>query len=433
MIDKTKLSGLSQKELFTVAEILKSFSSMRNEQRAVFDPTYTLCCVSSGRGWGKSFVASAWLALKMMTVPGSKCVAIGRTLTDVKQILIESRDTGIFRYLPYCDTKELPGLKDFHNKSEHKICVANGSTLTYYGANDADKLRGSNNLYCVFDEFSSCGGGVALHNDIQMTMRVKRDDAKPQTLAISTPKFNEVTKEIHKQADKFIRGTTYDNQSNLSEAFIENLKSQFAGTALEKLELFGEVLDIQNALADSQVIERHREDLPDVVEKRVIAVDPAIEAGSGNSETGIVVLAKRGAHIYVESDLSQTNPFSELSDLIIDIADKRNARIVVETNQGGKLCVELLYRSAKTKGVQISAPVEVKATESKLARAEIAAQELALGHLHFPIRTLPALESQFCSMSRDPLYIDPKARNDRVDALVHGVRYFVPKAKFAVV
>ena len=434
MIDKTKLSVLNQDELYSITEIFKSFGSMRTEQKRVFNPDYTVCCVSSGRGWGKSFVASAWLASKMLTVPNARCVAIGRTLTDVKQILIDSRDTGVFRYMPYADHK------DFHNKSEHRITLPNGSTLTYYGSADIDKLRGSNNMYIVFDEFSSAGGGVALWHDIQMTARVKRQGFKPQTLAISTPKFNSVTKEIHKTADLFIRGSTYDNKDNLSDAFIVNLREQFAGTALEKLELFGEVLDVQNALADAETIDRHREDAPDAPTKRVIAVDPAIEAGTGNSETGVVILAKRNdvengktvQHLYVEKDFSRTQPFNEIADFIVDAAHKRNATIVVETNQGGKLCVEILLRSAKALGISTPNIEEVKATESKVARAEVASQELRLGHLHFPIRTLPELESQFCSLSRDPLYTDPKARNDRVDALVHAVRHFVPSAGFKI-
>ena len=432
MINKQKLSVLSQNEKYTVAEILKSVASMRPEQKAVFDPTYTIGCVSSGRGWGKSFVAAAWLATKMITVPGARCVVIGRTLTDVKQILIESRDTGIFRYLPYCDTKELPGMKNYHNKSEHRIQLANGSSLIYYGANDCDKLRGSNNLYCVFDEFSSSQGGEALWNDIQMTMRVRREDGiKPQTLAISTPKFNGVTQAIHKMADLFIRGSTYDNADNLSEAFITNLKEQFSGTALEKLELYGEVLDIQNALATPEVIDQHRQDVPDAVDKRVISIDPAVKSGDGNSETGIVVLAKRGEHLYVESDLSAAKPMHELAQVIVDVAHNRDAKILIEDNQGGGFARDILKREARSKGVSVSFN-EVTAITGKLERAEVASQELHLGHLHFPLtyRQVPDLESQFCSLSRDPLYFDPKARLDRLDALVHGVRYFKPKGQF---
>ncbi len=432
-MDKSRFAGCSPQTLHSLTQIAKSFNSMRPAQREVFSPDYSICCVSSGRGWGKSFVASAWLATKMVTVRGAKCVVIGRTLTDVKQILIENQDTGIFRYLPQCNAKELYSPKNYWNRAEHKIVYENGSTLTYYGANDADKLRGSNNLYCVFDEFSSSQGGVALWNDIQMTMRVKREDAKPQVLAISTPMFGGVTEVVHKMADKMIRGSTYDNQDHLSESFIEQLKEQFGGSSLEKLELYGEVSEIQNALANSVIIEQHREEIPDAVDKRVIAVDPAVEAGSGNSETGIVVLAKRGEHLYVESDMSATKPLSELTDLIVDVAHKRNAAVVIETNQGGALCIELLRRSAKTKGLAMPKVVEVKATESKLARAEVASQELHAGNLHFPLRTLPLLESQFCGLSRDPLYIDKKARNDRIDALVHGVRHFKPRSAMRVV
>ena len=425
MINLSKFKDLPENEQRAVFEITKSIKGFRKEQRIPFADNWNICCVSSGRGWGKSYVASTWLAARMLAYPNLKCVIIGRTLDDVKKININSPETGIFRFLPFADSKQ------YHNKSEHVITLDNGSSLTYYGAKDCDKLRGTNNSIAVFDEFSSADSGVKLWNDLQMTMRVKRDDISPQTLAISTPKRNEVTESVHKSADVFIRGSTYDNKDNLSEAFIEQLKKEFAGTSLEKLELYGEMEDIAGALADPKTIEKYREDIPDSLDSLVISIDPATEAGSDGSETGIVVVGRRGADLYVQSDLSTRDEVAKWANLVVDVANNRNAKILMETNAHGQFGEYAIASAAKQLGLPTPTFKVVKALSGKVERAEAASQALAQGRLHFPMRGLATLESQFCGMSRDPIYHDKKAMNDRVDALAHAVMFYKPKSSLA--
>jgi phage terminase large subunit-like protein len=105
------------------------------------------------------------------------------------------------------------------------------------------------------------------------------------------------------------RGSTFDNQANLSRSALAELKSRYLGTRLGRQELGGELLeDVEGALWSLELIENGRIDTDQVpdLDRVVVGVDPAVTARRSSDETGIVTCGVSGtgpgSQLYVLSD-----------------------------------------------------------------------------------------------------------------------------------
>jgi phage terminase large subunit-like protein len=198
-----------------------------------------------------------------------------------------------------------------------------------------------------------------------------------------------------------VRGTTYENQQNLTVDFAAELEADYGGTQKGREELLGEFLDdADGALFKSAWIEAHRRDLPPTLKRRVISVDPAISTKRGTDATGIVDCGlgpdDQG---FVIADHTDRLTASAWAQIVVGLyLDGRCDCVVVERNRGGELVAEVLRGHAGNRGVRVEVVgpdavtrhvsgtiyvKEVHARRSKEVRAEPVATAMERGRVSF--------------------------------------------------
>jgi phage terminase large subunit-like protein len=219
------------------------------------------------------------------------------------------------------------------------------------------------------------------------------------------------------------RGATLDNQSNLAANTVKQLYERYGGTRLGRQELEGEILtDIPGALWNRDVIDECRVvDVPDDLERVLVAVDPAVSNNEGSDEHGIVVVGlardKDGyARGYILEDGSMRGNPEDWARKAVSLYRSWSAdKIVAEKNQGGQMVESTI------KAVDRSVPVKlVHASRGKVTRAEPISALYEQKRVHH-VGRFDLLEDQMCLFSIDNIRNISNGSPDRVDALVWGL------------
>ena len=133
-----------------------------------------------------------------------------------------------------------------------------------------------------------------------------------------------------------------DNRKNLPDSFIKAILERYQGTRLGKQEIEGLFLAaVEGAIFSEDNIMKKQGPMPvDQYERICIAVDPAVSAGEGSDETGIVVCGSynNGQNADVLEDRSGHYKPNEWAALIIHLYHKWKAdKVLGEVNNGGDL------------------------------------------------------------------------------------------------
>ena len=124
------------------------------------------------------------------------------------------------------------------------ICVSAESS--------SDSIRGLNTQLIIADECAFYGNNEDIVTMAYLTLRRPPSKMIALTSPHPTPLIIDWVNRA-KNGDKNIRlitGTTYDNQDNLSDAFMDTIVNQFVGTSMERQELLGDlVLENPSALS----------------------------------------------------------------------------------------------------------------------------------------------------------------------------------------
>lgn len=117
----------------------------------------------AGRGFGKTWAASNWLAERAATNPGSHCVIVAPTWRDARHVCVEG-NSGILRALS--DAGEY-----YEYAAGLKVELPNGSTITSFTGDATpsalrEHLAGTNVESVWFDELSAIPGALALWDDV---------------------------------------------------------------------------------------------------------------------------------------------------------------------------------------------------------------------------------------------------------------------------
>jgi hypothetical protein len=176
-----------------------------------------------------------------------------------------------------------------------------------------------------------------------------------------------------------------------------------------------------DALWDRLTIHQNRRSDAPRLGRIVVAVDPAVTAGPGANEHGIVVCAlgadDRG---YVLEDASMSGSPDQWARRAIAAYDTFEAdAIVAEVNQGGDMVASTI-RSVRP-SVRV---IQVRATRGKHIRAEPISALYSQGKISH-VGAFPQLEGQLCQMTAAG-YVG-EGSPDRLDALVWGFTELFPK------
>jgi len=196
----------------------------------------------AGRGFGKTRVGAEWLTRSVFLDPsGFDSCVICPTFSDTKFTAFEG-ESGILSVLPHELLVE-------YNKSDMIIRmrnVAGGvSTIRGFSAEKPERLRGPQHCRGWFDELAAWQYDEDTWDMAMMGLRL---GTNPQVLWTTTPKPKELIRKLSAPQEGRVieRGSTFDNKANLPESFFASLE-QYEGTTLGRQELYGELVDPEEA------------------------------------------------------------------------------------------------------------------------------------------------------------------------------------------
>lgn len=227
-----------------------------------------------------------------------------------------------------------------------------------------------------------------------------------------------------------------DNERNLSSEYLEELQNM---SPRERKRFWdGEyATEATGALWKREwIVHDPRPDRigPDDFKRIVVSVDPAVSSKPGSDETGIIVVGlHQDGRLYVLDDLSGKYEPERWAEIAVRMYDEWEAdKIIGEKNQGGDMIETIMRQSAASGGRYL--PVDlVTATKGKALRAEPVSTLYARNPpIAVHLREFRELEDQMCAFTID---FDRKHMGfspDRVDALVHGATYLLPRLNSSI-
>lgn len=375
----------------------------------------------AGRGFGKTRMLNEFLREEARdTTQGKKSIGIvTRVSADGRDVIVDG-PAGILNISPPSDTP-------LYEPSKRRLTWDNGNTATLYSADEPNLLRGPQFHSSLGDEFAAWrrlpdDSGLTAFDNLRIATRLGKH---PRMLLATTPKrvpilFN-LIKESKEHPERVIitRGSTYDNRSNFSPGYLEGLEGPYAGSPLERQELYGEMLDArEGAMWTDEMILLAQAEPPEFAPLRVIGVDPSV-AERPTDECGIVVcsstteydLYKRRA--WVLEDASLRGAPELWAKEVVRMAHKWGCPVVAEVNQGGALVANIIHTIDPDIRV-----LEVHSKVGKQLRAEPVTAAYAQGRVkHSKFADLADLETQMVTWIPEG---SPKSP-DRLDALVHAL------------
>jgi len=390
----------------------------RPEQQRPEGDDWNIWLYLAGRGAGKTRTAAEWIReeAKYTNKGQIRFALVARTAADVRDVIVEG-ESGIINVTP-------PSERPLYEPSKRRLTWPNGNTATCFTADEPDSLRGPQFTHAWGDEVAAWrqtpdAAGMTAFDNLRVGTRL---GSNPKIVVTTTPKRVPLLYALMAEAEKtgkviITRGSTMDNQGNLSNAYLDAIKGVYEGTRLAQQELYGEMLsDVEGALWTPDLIDRNRESqLPMGTPLRVVAVDPSV-AENPRDECGIVVCASTGErdlykrNSWVLEDATVHGSPDVWANKVVQMARKWGCPVVAEVNQGGALVRNAI--NTIDPGIKV---LEVHSKYGKALRAEPITLAYEQGRVHH-VGYLADLESQMIS------WIPGEGKSpDRVDALVHAL------------
>jgi phage terminase large subunit-like protein len=374
------------------------------------DGDWSTWCVISGRGWGKTRTGAEWVIEKAYFYPGCHIALVGRTVADVRDVMIKGR-SGILAVSP-------PWFMPTYYPSKRQLVWPNGTTATTYSADEPDQLRGPQHSFAWADERAAWQYDDAF-DQLSFGLRIEpAAGVNPQCVVTTTPRNTKAMKDLVSDPSTVVtKRSTYENKENLSPRFIREIERRYAGTRLGRQEIEGDIIDdIDGALWKRAWIERDRVRSHPELKRIVVAIDPpaaSSETSDDPAEAGIIV-AGLGIddHGYVLADYSLIGTPNEWASAALKAYSIFEANSIVgEVNNGGDMVGAIVRNIAKEKQMGHIHFKAVRATRGKQLRAEPVSDLYQRGLIHH-VGVIPDTEDQQCN------WVPGMKSPDRLDALV---------------
>ncbi len=361
-----------------------------------------------GRGTGKTDGAARYVDDHMMGPPCDERLAGGHRAAIVAPTLGDAAESCVLG--PSGLRAHNPAVKLRGGAGGSKVLWPNGSEARVFGAytpEDVERLRAGGNRCLVWMEEVAAMRYLA--EALEHTAYGLRIGHNPHYVGSTTPKPIPALRKLLADGSTVVtRGRTQDAH-HLDELVRAKLFEKYGGSRLGRQELEGELLeDIEGALWMWSRIDRDRVINHPPLVKVVVAIDPAVSNTEHSDETGIIVAGlDENGHGYCLDDLSGHFAPEDWARRAIDAANRWDAQVVAEKNQGGDLVGSVLQAAGGSGRFKL-----VSATKGKRVRAEPVAVLSEQGRIHH-VGSLPDLEEQLTTwtpeMSKSP---------DRLDAYV---------------
>ena len=378
--------------------------------------------IMGGRGAGKTRAGAEWVRAAVEgsrpTDPGRchRIALVGETLDQVREVMVFG-ESGILACSP-------PDRRPQWHATRRMLIWPNGATAQAFSAHEPESLSGPQFDGAWVDELAKWKKGHDTWDMLQFALRLGEE---PRVCVTTTPRNVGVLKELLKMSSTVVtHAPTEANAANLAGSFLEEVRIRYAGSRLSRQELDGILVeDVEGALWTGALLEAARVQTLPVLDRIVVAVDPATTSREGSDECGIMVVGAvtRGqvqdwrAYVLEDASTKGLGPF-QWAGAAVAAMDRWGAdRMVAEVNQGGDM-IESLIR-------QIDPLVpfrKLHASRGKAARAEPVAALYEQGRV-FHHGDLGDLEDQMCAMTVQGYA--GKGSPDRLDALVWALHELI--------
>lgn len=361
----------------------------------------------SGRGFGKSFAAAAWLVGRVLARDAGDYVLVAPTDDDVWDLQWKTLDALLPPWV-----RRYPKLaRGYIAFPDHGVTILTHSAVNveYRGPN----LRGA---WC--EEPVKWVRGEKLWANLRKALRV--DGATPPRAVFTTTPPEQIDWILELCAEKttrVVRGRMRDNPK-LNEMAVEAEYDKLAGTVEGARELDGKVvIGVDGALFDAAQLERDRvEAAPDDLDAVVVSVDPSKRANADADPVGVCAVGLKAGHLYILESCSRRMLPAEWASLAIVMqADHDAGRYVVEPTGAGEYPRATLNAQLQIEDAPRMPIVESKAKGSKADRAGPLSAASKAGRLHLVGRNHAELEHELCNWHPGCAW-SPNG----LDALVHG-------------
>jgi phage terminase large subunit-like protein len=356
-----------------------------------------------GRGAGKTRAGAQWVSAQARYGRSGRIALIGPTFHDVREVMVDGA-SGL---------RSLPDERPIYEVTRRRVLWSNGAEALCFSAEDPESLRGPQFDAAWADELC-----IWPHPDetLMTLSHGLRLGHRPQLMATTTPRPIKALRKLMAAKDAVVTtSTSWANCHNLAEDFSESLFQRWTGSAHDRQELFGDLIDDpEGALwrrADLEALRTRDFAAP---ERVVVAVDPPASIGANADACGIVAAGASGEGLarraIVLADRSETGLLPHVwAERAASLARTIGAdAIVAEGNNGGEMVRTVLQTAAPDMIVRI-----VHASIGKRARAEPIAALYAQGRVQHAA-AFPALEDEMCAFGAPGFTQSP----DRMDALV---------------
>jgi phage terminase large subunit-like protein len=373
-----------------------------------------------GRGSGKTRAGAEWVrSLALSVAPGdspsssrppgaeTRIALVGKTLADVRNVMIEGQ-SGLLAIHPQKD-------RPLFEPSKRRLTWPNGAIAELFSADEAEALRGPQFTAAWCDELAKWRGAERAWDMLQFALRLGE---APRVCVTTTPRTTKLLKQIiADEATVTVNLATADNATNLAPTFLAEMTRRYAGSAIGRQELLGEIVeDASDGLWRRHWIEEARVENAPEMQRVVVALDPPVTATASSDACGIVVAGlgvDKRAYVLADRTIQGRTPELWARAALGAYDDYEADRMVAEVNQGGDLVISVLQQFRENFPV-----VKVRATRGKWVRAEPVAALYAEGRVAH-VGRFDALEDQMCAFGADGTV---KGRSpDRADALVWAI------------
>lgn len=373
----------------------------------------------AGRGFGKTRTGAETIHEWANSGEYKLFHLVGATAADARDIMVLGESGLLATMKPYNRCRWSP--------TKRRMTWENGAEALVFSADEPQRLRGLQCEAAWADELASWRYEEAWQQ-LQLGLRLGH---MPRTIITTTPRSTQLIKSLVKNPKSYLTtGTTYENASNLADAFLNEITRAMEGTRFGRQEIYAEILeDSELALWNRELLEEHRlraDEAPDnLLKKIVIGIDAAVSFGKESAETGIMVVgqSKKNMCFLLEDASGRYRPedwAKKVVGLWQHYSDPSNplgaaeVKVVAEKNQG----YELISHTIQVYDDRV--PVKlVHASKNKVTRAEPVATAMQRGKVKH-VGTFPKLEEQLCTWEPG----DAKSP-DRMDAYVWALTEMV--------
>jgi phage terminase large subunit-like protein len=387
------------------------------------DGDWYIWFLRTGRGFGKNHAASAGInQLARYHFPGQQGLIVAATHKDFYATIFNG-PSGLKALAP-------PDFQPVYSERKLEVQWPNGSTAVVRTGDNPEDIRGLSVPWAYADELIKWPKGEVSWGNIQNCVR---EGSKPRIILTSTPlRSAQWLAKVETLPDTIVTTGSSNENKSLPATFFRGQQANLSAKKYQE-EADGEWVGADDYLWTKEQLEAVTRE-PQVslrafaatMDERMITIDPS---GGGRDENGIILLGKKGDHIWVLADLTCKGKASIWRDVVIDAWRtycQPGDRVLVETNANQGID-EYLNEGEPAMWVE---GIQQTAKASKKDRAEQAQALYEQGRVQHFTR-FPALMQQMVDFY--DVLDDRNASPDRVDALATGLREIAkPRSYFGV-